>query len=86
MEKIKEIDPTAKVWYYPLLVGVAGTIYMNTSMYLEALGIKGEALKKCKSDIHKAAIKSLNSIFLTKRKLEKPKEEKWHRRKSTKVS
>jgi hypothetical protein len=30
MEKIKEIGPTAKVWYYPLLVGVAGTIYMNT--------------------------------------------------------
>jgi hypothetical protein len=43
---VKEIDPTAKVWYYPLLVGVAGTIYMNTSIYLEALGIKGEALKK----------------------------------------
>jgi hypothetical protein len=55
MEKIKQIDPTAKVWYYPLSVGVAGTIYMNTSMYLEALGIKGEALEKCKSDIHKAA-------------------------------
>jgi hypothetical protein len=54
----------------------------NSSMYLEALGIKGEALKKCKSDIHQAA----NSIYVTKRKLEKPKEEKWHRRKSTKVS
>jgi hypothetical protein len=86
MEKIKEIDPTAKMWYYPLLVGVAGTIYMNTSMYLEALGIKGKALKKCKSDIHQAAIKSLHSIYVTKRKLEKPKEEKWHRRNSTAVS
>jgi hypothetical protein len=85
MEKIKEIDPTAKVWYYPLFIGVAGTIYMNTSMYLEALGIKGEALKKCKSDIYQAAIKFLHSIYVTKRKLEKPKEEKWHRR-STKVS
>ena len=26
IDKIKDIDPTAKVWYYPLLVGVAGTI------------------------------------------------------------
>jgi hypothetical protein len=36
--------------------------------------------------IHQAAIKSLHSMYVTKRKLEKPKEEKWHRRKSTKVS
>jgi hypothetical protein len=85
MEEIKKIDPTAKVWYYPLLVGVAGTIYMKTPMYLEALGIKGEALKKCKSDIHKAAINPYTA-YLTKRKLKKPTEEKWHRRKSTKVS
>jgi hypothetical protein len=42
--------------------------------------------KKCKSDVHQAVIKSLHSIFSTKRKLEKPKEENWHRRKSTKVS
>jgi hypothetical protein len=27
-----------------------------------------------------------HNIYQTKRKLEKPKEEKWHRRKSTKVS
>ena len=27
IDKIKDIDPTAKVWYYPFLVGVAGTIY-----------------------------------------------------------
>jgi hypothetical protein len=59
---------------------------MNTSMYLEAPHIKGEALKNGKSDIHKAATKTLRSIYLPKRKLEKPKEDKWHRRKSTKVS
>jgi hypothetical protein len=48
MAKVKEIDLTTKVWYYPLLVGVAGTLYLNTSMYLlEALGIKGEALSIC---------------------------------------
>jgi hypothetical protein len=31
--------------FEPPLVAVAGTIYMNTSMYLEALGYKGETLK-----------------------------------------
>jgi hypothetical protein len=32
LENIKEIDPTVNVWYYPLLMGAAGTSFMNTSM------------------------------------------------------
>ena len=52
IDKIKDIDPTAKVWYYPLLVGVAGTIYNSTTMNLQALGIKGQALKQCISEVH----------------------------------
>ena len=79
IDKIKDIDPTAKVWYYPLLVGVAGTIYNSTTMNLQALGIKGQALKQCISEVHTAAVKSLHSIYTTKRKLEKPKEPQWHR-------
>jgi hypothetical protein len=35
-------------------------------MYLEAHGIKGEALKKRSLDIHNAAIKSLHSINFIK--------------------
>ena len=65
IDKIKDIDPTAKVWYYPLLVGVAGTIYNNTTMNLQALGIKGQALKQCISEVHTAAVKSLHSIYTT---------------------
>ena len=86
IDKIKDIDPTAKVWYYPLLVGVAGTIYNSTTMNLQALGIKGQALKQCISEVHTAAVKSLHSIYTTKRKLEKPKEPQWHRRNYKKVS
>ena len=86
IDKIKDIDPTAKVWYYPLLVGVAGTIYNSTTMNLQALGIKGQALKQCISEVHTAAVKSLHSIYTPKRKLEKPKEPQWHRRNYKKVS
>ena len=86
IDKIKDIDPTAKVWYYPLLVGVAGTKYNSTTMNLQALGIKGQALKQCISEVHTAAVKSLHSIYTTKRKLEKPKEPQWHRRNYKKVS
>ena len=86
IDKIKDIDPTAKVWYYPLLIGVAGTIYNSTTMHLQALGIKGQALKKCISEVHSAAVKSLYSIYTTKRKIEKPKEPHWHRRNYKKVS
>ena len=86
IDKIKDIDPTAKVWYYPLLVGVAGTIYNSTTMNLQALDIKGQALKQCISEVHTAAVKSLHSIYTTKRKLEKPKEPQWHRRNYKKVS
>ena len=53
IDKIKDIDPTAKVWYYPLLVGVTGTIYNSTIMNLQALGIKGQALKQCISEVHR---------------------------------
>jgi hypothetical protein len=35
IEKIQEIDPNAKVWYYPLMVGVSGSIYLSTTMYLQ---------------------------------------------------
>ena len=80
IEKIKELDPNARVWYYPLLFGVAGTIYSSTTMHLQALGIKGEALKRCISEVHTAAVKSLHNIYATKRKLEKPKEPQWHRK------
>jgi hypothetical protein len=80
IEKIQELDPNAKVWYYPLMVGVSGSIYLRTTMYLQALGIKGGALQQCISDVHIAAVKSLYSIYATKRKLEKPKEPVWHRR------
>ena len=86
IDKIKDINPTAKVWYYPLRVGVAGTIYNSTTMNLQALGIKGQALKQCISEVHTAAVKSLHSIYTTKRKLEKPKEPQWHRRNYKKVS
>ena len=86
IDKIKDIDPTAKVWYYPLLVGVAGTIYNSITMNHQALGIKGQALKQCISEVHTAAVKSLHSIYTTKRKLEKPKEPQWHRRNYKKVS
>ena len=68
IDKIKDIDPTAKVWYYPLLVGVAGTIYNSTTMNLQALGIKGQALKQCISEVHTAAVKSLHSIYTTTKK------------------
>ena len=85
IDKIKDIDPTAKVWYYPLLVGVAGTIYNSTTMNLQALPL-GQALKQCISEVHTAAVKSLHSIYTTKRKLEKPKKPQWHRRNYKKVS
>ena len=68
IDKIKDIDPTAKVWYYPLLVGVAGTIYNSTTMNLQALGIKGQALKQCISEVHTAAVKSLHSIYIHNKK------------------
>jgi ribonuclease HI len=86
MDKIKEHDPSAKVWYYPLMVGVSGTMYLRTIGYLMALGIKGDALKRCISEIHIAAVQSLHSIYTTKRKLENPKEPVWHRRKHKKAS
>ena len=80
IDKIKELDPNAKVWYYPLLVGVAGTIYLSSTLHLQALGINGESLKKCISEVHIASVKSLHNIYATKRKLEKPKEPQSHRR------
>jgi ribonuclease HI len=86
IEQIKKLDPNAKVWYYPMLVGASGTMYLNTTMYMQALGIKGNALKQCIFDVHIAAVKSLHSIYTTKRKLEKPKEPVWHRRNYKKVS
>jgi ribonuclease HI len=70
IQAIQEVDPTARIHYNPLLVGVTGTIYDRTVMYLGALGIRDEALRKCLRTIHLGAIKSLTSIYKTKRKLE----------------
>ena len=55
-------------------------------MNLQALGIKGQALKQCISEVHTAAVKSLHSSIHNKKKLEKPKEPQWHRRNYKKVS
>ena len=44
------------------------------------IGIKGQALKKCISEVHTAAVESLYSRYTTKRKLEVPKEPQWHKR------
>lgn len=86
IEKIKELEPNAKVWLCPILVGVTGTMYLSTANYLQELGIKGDALKKCTSEVHIAAVKSLYKIYTTKRKLEKPKEPVWHRKNYKKAS
>jgi hypothetical protein len=43
-------------------VGVAGTLYLNTTTDLEALVIKEEALKSIHPEIHKAAVKAVHSI------------------------
>ena len=62
------------------------TMSLSTAKYLQELGIKGDALKKCTSEVHIAAVKSLYKIYTTKRKLEKPKEPVWHRKNYKKAS
>jgi hypothetical protein len=76
IQAIEEVDPTALIHYNPLLVGVTGTIYDRTVMYLGALGVQDQALRKCLKSIHLIAIKSLTSIYKTKRKLESKAEPK----------
>ena len=61
-------------------------MYLSTANYLQELGIKGDVLKKCISEVHIAAVKSLHKIYTTKRKLEKPKEPVWHRKNYKKAS
>ena len=74
IQAIQEVEPTARIHYNPLLIGVTGTIYDSTVMYLGTLRVRSEALSKCLRTIHLAAVKSLSSIYKTKRKLE-PKAE-----------
>ena len=86
IDKVKDVDPMAIACYHPLLVGLAGTIYSSASMHLQAFGIRDQALKECISEVHTTAVKSLHSIYTTKRKLEKPKEPQWHRKNYKKAS
>ena len=82
--QIRIVDPSAKVYFEPLLIGASGTLYASTISFLEELGVKKSALNQCKKDLHIAAVKSLYSIYTTKRKKEQALEHQrgyMHRRK-----
>ena len=75
IQAIQEVDPTARIYQNPLLIGVTGTIYDSTVMYLGTLGVRAEARSKCLRTIHLVAVKCNK----TKRKLESKAEPKKRR-------
>ena len=72
-DAIKTADPSAKVTYLPVLLGVAGTIYTTyTTEPLTTVGIKGNQLSTLANALNEHAVQSLHWIYTTKRKQEQP--------------
>jgi exonuclease III/ribonuclease HI len=72
-DTIQSAEPTARVRYLPVLLGVAGTVYItHTTDHLEQVGIVGAALTKLVNSLNEHAVESLHWIYTTKRKQEQP--------------
>jgi hypothetical protein len=81
VQAIKQYDPKADIRTVPLVLGVAGYIYKNTTYALQChLGLPRHQVKSLARKLHIHAVKSLTTIINYRRKRE-PQEPKSHKRK-----